>query len=119
MADGTHWSVHQTDSMYQVNSMYRTCAGSRVPLPIARRRHRVDRQGTAAWIRLFRAASSEHRSWVERGAQLTDPVDGHGAAVREIVTRLAAPRRDHGQHENPALADQRLIGAGIVRADLD
>src|SRR3954463_4379288 len=67
---------------------------------------------TRRWI-------SHMRSWPERGAQLTDPVPGHGASVREIVTRLAAPRRDHGQHEDPALADQRLIGAGIVRAALD
>jgi hypothetical protein len=71
---------------------------------------------------LFRATKRIHnglRSWIERGAQLTDPVDGHGATPREVVTRLAAPRGDHGQHEDPALADQRLIGAGIECADLD
>lgn len=59
------------------------------------------------------------RSRLELGAQPTDPVPRHGSAVRKIVTRLEPPRGDHGQHEDPALANQRLISAGIVRADLD
>jgi hypothetical protein len=37
----------------------------------------------------------------------THPLHRDPAAVREIVTQLAAPRRDHCHHEDPALADER------------
>ena len=39
------------------------------------------------------------------------------APVRELVASIPAPRGDHRQHEDPALAQQVLIDARIVLAD--
>ena len=39
-------------------------------------------------------------------------------SVRKLVVRIATPRRDHREHEQPTLAEQSLIGVAIALADI-
>src|SRR2546423_14612855 len=49
------------------------------------------------------------------GAEASPP---RSLPIRELITRIPAPRRDHGKNEEPTFAEQLLIGARIERADL-
>jgi hypothetical protein len=53
----------------------------------------------------------------ERCSNLAEPLCAQLAPVRELVASVPAPRCDHRQHENPALAQQVLIDTRIVLAD--
>jgi hypothetical protein len=55
---------------------------------------------------------------IERCADLAEPLCAQLASVWELVASIPAPRRDHRQHEDPALAQQVLIDTRIVLADL-
>ena len=50
--------------------------------------------------------------------QLAEKLYTHSAPVRELVAAIPTPRRDHGQHQHPALAKQVGISGQIVRANL-
>src|SRR6202046_1637150 len=54
---------------------------------------------------------------IERGPDLAEPLRAQLTPVRELVASIPAPRCDHCQHEDPALAQQVLIDTRIVRAD--
>ena len=54
----------------------------------------------------------------KRCADLAEPLRGEPTAVRQLVAPIPAPRRDHRQHEDPALAQQVLVDIRIVIADL-
>ena len=54
---------------------------------------------------------------IERCAELAEPFRAQLAPIRELVASLPAPRCDHRQHEDPALAQQVLIDSRIVLAD--
>src|SRR6516162_8506920 len=54
---------------------------------------------------------------VERCSDLAEPLCGQLAPIWELVASIPAPRCDHRQHEDPALAQQVLIDAWIVLAD--
>src|SRR5260370_314957 len=54
---------------------------------------------------------------IERCSDLAEPLCAQLASIRELVASIPAPRRDHRQHEDPALAQQVLIDTRIVVAD--
>src|SRR3954467_8109274 len=54
----------------------------------------------------------------ERCSDLAEPLIGQLAPVWELVASIPAPRCDHRQHEDPALAQQVSIYTRIVLADL-
>src|ERR1700675_4296293 len=54
---------------------------------------------------------------IERGSDLVEPLCARLRPVRELVGSIPAPRCDHRQHEDPALANQVLISSRIVLAD--
>jgi hypothetical protein len=55
---------------------------------------------------------------IECCSNLAEPICGQLAPVRELVARIPAPRRDHRQHQDPALAQQVRIDTRIVLTDL-
>ena len=55
---------------------------------------------------------------IKRCSDLAEPLCAQLAAVGELVTSIPAPRCDHRQHEDPALAQQILIDTRIVLADV-
>ena len=54
---------------------------------------------------------------IKRRADLTEPLGAQLAPVGELVASIPAPRCDHRQHEDPALAQQVLIDTRIVLTD--
>jgi hypothetical protein len=54
---------------------------------------------------------------IERSSDLAEPLCAQLAPVWELVASIPAPRCDHRQHEDPALAQQVLIDTRIVLAD--
>ena len=54
---------------------------------------------------------------VEFSSQLAKPLGAQLASVWELVASIPAPRRDHCQHQDPALAQQVVIDSRIVFAD--
>src|SRR5881392_1691835 len=54
---------------------------------------------------------------IERCADLAEPLSTQLASVRELVVSLPAPRCDHRKHEDPAVANQVLIGSLIALPD--
>ena len=54
---------------------------------------------------------------IERCSDLAEPLCAQLAPVRELVASIPAPRCDHRQHQDPALAQQVLIDTRIVLAD--
>src|SRR5215471_18887098 len=55
---------------------------------------------------------------VERCPDLAEPLGAELAPVGELVASIPAPRCNHRQHEDPALAQQALIDTRIVLTDL-
>jgi hypothetical protein len=55
---------------------------------------------------------------IERCSDLAKPLCAQLAPVWELVASIPAPRCDHRQHEDPALAQQVLMDTRIVLADL-
>ena len=53
----------------------------------------------------------------ERCSDLAEPLCAELAPVWELVASVPAPRCDHRQHEDPALAQQATIDTRIVLAD--
>jgi hypothetical protein len=53
----------------------------------------------------------------ERCSNLAEPLCAQLAPVWELVAPIPAPRRDHRQHEDPAIAQQVQIDTRIVPAD--
>jgi hypothetical protein len=53
---------------------------------------------------------------IERSPDLAEPLCAQLAPVRELVASIPAPRCDHRQHEDPALAQQVLIDIRIEQA---
>src|SRR4029453_11492405 len=53
----------------------------------------------------------------ERCSDLAEPVRAELAPVWELVASVPAPRCDHRQYQDPALAQQVLIDTRIVLAD--
>src|SRR5829696_4726019 len=53
----------------------------------------------------------------ERCSDLAEPLCAELAPVWELVASVRAPRCDHRQHEDPALAQQATIDTRIVLAD--
>ena len=54
---------------------------------------------------------------IERCSDLAEALCAKSAPVRELVVSIPAPRCDHRQYEDPALAKQVLINTRIVFAD--
>src|SRR5215469_435738 len=54
---------------------------------------------------------------IERCSDLAEPLCAQLAPIWELVASIPAPRGDHRQHEDPALAQQVLIDTRIVLAD--
>ena len=54
---------------------------------------------------------------IERCPDLAEPLCAELASVGELVASIPAPRCDHRQHEDPALAQQVVIDIRIVLAD--
>ena len=54
---------------------------------------------------------------IEHFSDLAEPLGAQLAPVWELVASIPAPRCDHRQHEDPALAQQALIDTRIVLAD--
>src|SRR3712207_217349 len=69
-------------------------------------------------LRRLRSAIGVQTTAIKCCSHLAEPVGGQLAPVRELVTRLPAPRRDHRQHQDPALAQQVRIDTRIVLSDL-
>ena len=57
------------------------------------------------------------RTTAVRCSDLAEPLCAQLAPIWELVASIPAPRCDHRQHEDPALAQQVLIDAWIVLAD--
>ncbi len=55
---------------------------------------------------------------IERCSDLAEPLCAQLAPVWELVASIPAPRCDHRQHEDPALAQQVRIDTRIVLTDL-
>ena len=55
---------------------------------------------------------------IERFSDLAEPLCAQLAPIGELVASFPAPRCDHRQHQDSALAQQVLIDARIVLADL-
>src|SRR5689334_6623041 len=55
---------------------------------------------------------------VEGCSDLAEPLGAQLASVWELVVSIPAPRCDHRQHEDPALAEQALVDTRIVLADV-
>jgi len=53
----------------------------------------------------------------ERGSDLDEPLCAQPATVWTLVASITAPRSDHRQHQDPALAQQVRIDTRIVPAD--
>src|ERR1700760_1256242 len=75
-------------------------------------------QLTLSRPRNSRSARNIQPFGTERGPDLAEPFCAALAPVRELVVPVPAPRGDHGQDEDPALAQQLLIDARVVLADL-
>src|SRR3954470_19211969 len=54
---------------------------------------------------------------LKRCSNLAEPFGAQLASVRELVASIPAPRLDHRQHQDPALAEQVVIDAPVVLAD--
>ena len=54
---------------------------------------------------------------IERCSDLAEPLCAQLAPIGELVASLPAPRCDHRQHEDPALAQHAVIDTRIVLAD--
>jgi hypothetical protein len=67
--------------------------------------------------RVTRSARGVQRIAIEGCPELAEPLCAELASVRELVAAIPAPRRDHRQHEDPALALQGLVDVRIVLAD--
>src|SRR5215472_7667246 len=50
-------------------------------------------------------------------SDLTEPLGAQLGTIGELVASIPAPRGDHRQHEQPALAQQVVIDPWIVLAD--
>src|SRR5713101_8020209 len=64
-----------------------------------------------------RSAWVIQRVAIERCPDLAEPFCAQLAPVWELVASIPAPRCDHRQHEDPALAQQALVDTRIVLAD--
>jgi hypothetical protein len=53
---------------------------------------------------------------IERCSHLAEPLRGELSPIGELVVSVPAPRCDHGEHEDPALREQVLIGCRVVLA---
>src|SRR5439155_22686106 len=54
---------------------------------------------------------------IERCSDLAEPLCAQLAPVWELVASIPAPRCDHRQHKDPALAEQASADTRIVLAD--
>lgn len=54
----------------------------------------------------------------ERCSDLAEPLCAQLAPVRELVISIPVPRGDHGEHEDPTIAKQVLIGCRVALTDL-
>lgn len=55
-------------------------------------------------------------AFITHGAELVEPLGTQLAPVGELVASLPSPRRDHGQHQDPALPKQVSVDPRIVPA---